>query len=320
MTSKDLTLRSVCTYIPLILLMVAAVAPDVLGRLCICEDTPFEVDSRPSLLRTKYHLIQIFGSYSFHTTNFYRDQYRGSVFWTEQRLSFPRLSTMTKSRVPLPDPLAVGLLKGLKEINWEDRFDYGVGLEWRPLKNINLDSLPLLKALSHTRLYALRLWTSYLRYEDDWSWRPKVDSRFGLEIYRECNYYNKNRFWGEFWMDVSWRETNFYVKNYDSWFFAMVPKWGVNLTPNSGFATLPYVTTEVVVTGRREFWQNRVMMGIGLRIMPVRWQTGVFGDLFRGSKFYFEYSGVVTYLKDKAPDNNPKSDFQMGFNYTINRW
>jgi len=296
------------------------VSPEVSGELLVCEDSPFEVGSRPSLLRTRFHLIQIFGNYSFRTTNFFRNDYRGSVFWTEQRLSFPRLSTMTESRVPLPDPLAVGLLKALKEINWEDRFDYGAGLEWRPLKNINFDSVPPLKVLNHLRFYAMRFWTSHLQYEDDWSWRPDVDTRFGMEIYRECNFYNKNKYWGELWMDFSWRETNFYVNDYDSWIFAIVPKWGVNLTPNSGFAILPYVTTEVVVTGRREFWQNRVTMGGGLRIMPVRWQTGIFGDLFRGTKFYFEYSGVTAYLKDKAMDDNPNSDFQMGLSYTINRW
>lgn len=320
MRGRDLTLRSLCTYVPLVLLIVAIASPEVSGEWFTCEDSPFEVDCRPSLLRTKYHLIQIFGSYSLRTTNFFRDDYRGSVFWTEQRLSFPRLSIMIESRIPLPDPLVVGLLKGLKEINWEDRFDYGVGLEWRPLKNINLDSLPLLKVLNHARFYAVRLWTSYLQYEDDWSWRPDVDTRFGLEIYRECNFYNKNRYWGELWMDFSWRETNFYVNDYDSWVFAIVPKWGVNLTPNSGFAALPYVTIEAVVTGRREFWQNRVTLGVGLRIMPVRWQTGIFGDLFRGSKLYLEYSEVAAYLKDKAPDDNPKSDLQMGFSYTINRW
>src|SRR3972149_5094658 len=115
--------RSICAAVALALLMVVALAQGAWAGLFDCEDSPFEINPHPSLLRTKFHLIQLFGSYTVHNTIFFRDDYRGSVFWSELRLSFPRLSTMAGSRVPLPGPLVFGVLKGLHVIHRGERVD-----------------------------------------------------------------------------------------------------------------------------------------------------------------------------------------------------
>ena len=285
--------------------------------LFYCGDTPFDSNVQPSILKSKYHLFQIFGDNSFRTTNFFEDDYSGMVGWVESRLFFARFSEFTN--LPFPDPYLTGILKGLKDIDWEDRIDYGIGIEWRPFKHDTIRSTPL-KWLYHIRFYAVYLKTSFLQFRPEWSWRPTNDVRFGLELYRECNLYYKDRFWQEIWADFSWRKTNFYVNDFKDWFFAFVPKWGWKFFPKDVFALMPYITGELAITGRREFWQNRAILGLGLRVMPFRKQRGTIKVFMKGVRIYIEAIKIIKYLKDKAPENVPDYDIRFGFNYTIYRW
>ena len=288
--------------------------------LFTCGDTPYNSNIQPSILKSKYHLIQIFGDNTFRTTNFFKNNYSGMVAWVEGRLFFARFSEFINTYLPLPDPYLTGILTRLKDIDWEDRIDYGIGIEWRPLKhNSVLQNTPV-NWLYHIRFYAVYFKTVYLQFRPEWTWRPNDDLRFGLELYRECNLYYKDIFWQEIWADVSWRKTNFFINDFNDWVFTFVPKWGLKFFPKELFALMPYLTGEFAITGRREFWQNRAIVGIGLRIMPFRRNRGVFGIFMRGIRIYIEGLKVIKYLKDKPPKNTPDFDIRFGFNYTIYRW
>lgn len=283
-----------------------------------CEDTP--TPSESNILNSRYHLLQIFGDASYRNTNFFKDNYDGAVGWVESRLIFPRFSELTDAPVPLPEPFLIGILKGLKDINWEDRWDYGIGVEWRPLKKTEFLNDTSLKWAKHLRFYTVYLRTEYLQDREEWSWRPDDDFRVGVDLYRECNLYNESRYWGEFWSDISWRKTNFYIDDYKSWTFAFVPKLGVKLFSDKESALMPYITGEVSLTERSDFWQNRALAGLGLRIMPFRFNDDVTSVFIKGLRIYTEGLWVVDYFKDDSPSDAPDHDFRIGLNLTINWW
>lgn len=285
-----------------------------------CEDTPFGSDSEPSILKSRYHLFQVFGDISYRQTNFFEKNYFGGVAWTETRLFFPRFSELIETPVPLPDPYLIGIIESLRDIDWEDRWDYGIGIEWRPLKKATFCEESYLNWARHLRWYVTYFKTAYLQYHDEWGWRPNDELRVGLGLYRECNLYNKNVFWAETWTDCSWRKTNFFTNDSKNWTFAFVPKWGIRLYSDREIAIMPYLTAEIAITSRREFWQNRALLGLGIRIMPFRWHDGVFRVFIRGTKIYIERMQLIDYFKDEAPQGTPNHDFRVGFNYSIINW
>lgn len=288
--------------------------------LFTCEDTAYDSSDKQNILRSRYHLFQLFGDTSYRTTNFFEENYDGLVAWVENRVFFPRFSEFVNAPIPLPDPFFIQILKGLKDIDWEDRWDYGIGIEWRPLSKMEFPSNSLLAWTGHIRFYTVYLATKYLQDRDEWNWRPDDDFRIGAELYKECNLYNKSRYWGEFWADGSWRKTNFYIDDYESWTFAFVPKLGMKIFSDEEIAIMPYVTGEIVITERSEFWQNRALAGLGIRSMPFRWSDNRINIFVKGLRFYVETLWVVDYFRDEAPSTTPDYDFRIGVNFTVNWW
>ena len=297
----------------------------VLGQgLFTCADTHYGKDSQANILRSKYHLIQIFGDASIKKTSFYQKNYNGSGFWMEGRFFFPRFSTLIDSKkdaFPFPDLYFTSIIKDQKSLDWEDRIDYGGGVEWRPFKNFE-DFTGVATWLYHMRFYAVYLKTKFLRYQREFDWRPTNDFRYGIEVYRECNLYNgsKSRFWSELWSDFSWRKSNFVVNDFQTWTFSIVPKWGIKIFPDN-LSIMPYITGELSVTSRElEFWQNRALVGFGVRTMPFKNTVNLTGTFLKGMRIYVEGNFVVAYLKDAPPSGTPDYDVRLGITYVINRW
>lgn len=282
------------------------------------ENTPGPDNINLNMLESDYHLLQFFGDISSRSTNFFESNYRGGVFSGQTRFVFPRFSKFLDSAVPIPDPFFSGTLMGLKDIDWEDRFDYGVGLEWRPFSRANFLEEPILLWVKQLRFYTLFLGTKYLEYQSSWSWRPRTDFRYSLEFYSEYSLYNTDKIWAELWGDASWWKTNFYVKDYNSWTFAMVPKFGVKIFPERELSIMPYVTGEIALAQRNEFWQNRALLGGGIRLMPFRWNESAMDVFAKGLRVYVEGLWALRYFADKAPDFTPNYDLRTGINYTIN--
>ena len=278
------------------------------------------INMHSNILKSDYHLLQFFGDASERSTNFFEPNYNGGVFSGEARLIFPRFSTFINSDVPLPDPYISGVLASLKDINWEDRFDYGFGIEWRPFSNLDSLKVPILQWIKQLRLYTIFLNTKYLEYQSGWRWRPKNDFRYGVEFYQESNLYNTSVYWSEIWADASWRRTDFYVNDYQSWIFDAVPKIGFKWFAEDELCIMPYVTGEIAWTQRYEYWQNRAVAGIGIRIMPFRWEETRLNTLVKGLRIYAEKLWVVDYFNYSAPSIIPNNDLRAGINYTINWW
>ena len=100
-----------------------------------------------------------------------------------------------------------------------------------------------------------------------------------------------------------------------------MPKIGVKLFPYTYYTLMPYLLSEISVTGRNEFWQNRLLLGTGLRVMPFRkFSAGVSGILIRSMRFYVEGKWNVCYLKDIPSSDIPSYDIILGLNISINRW
>jgi len=285
-----------------------------------CEGIPDTSYNKPTFLGSKYHLLQLYGDASYRDTNFFEDNYDGMSAWAEARLVFPRFSSLIQTDIPLPDPFFIGTIKDMKDIDWEDRFDYGAGIEWRILKKAGFLNDTILEWMKQLRFYVVYLETEFSHNKDEWDWRPKHDFRAGVDFYRECNLYNKLWYWGEFWGDVSWRKTNFYVDDYKSWTFAFVPKLGIKLFPSSAFAPMPYATGEISLTERREFWQNRALAGLGLQLMPFRFNEGPIDVFIKGLRVYTEALWVAEYFKDDATNGTPDHDYRVGINFTVNWW
>lgn len=308
------------TFIFILLFFSFFVSVSYADGLFKCEDTPYNSNYRPNVLESKYHLLQIYGDVSFQNTNFFKKNYDGAVGWAETRFVFPRFSEFINTPIPLPDPFFIGTIKDMKDIDWEDRFDYGIGMEWRPLKRANSLNDTFLEWTKHLRFYAVYLKTEFLKDEEELGWKPHNDFRAGVDLYRECNLYNNLWYWGEFWGDASWRKTNFYVDDFKSWTFSFVPKVGIKLFPDKALAPMPYATGEVSLTERREFWENRALAGAGLRFMPFRFFDDTTAIFIKGLKIYTEALWVVDYFKDDAPHGTPNHDYRVGLNFTINWW
>ena len=291
--------------------------------LFTCEDTPYtDPDFEQNLLSSQYHLLQLFGETSYRTTNFFKDDYGETVTWLENRIFFPRFSEFINTSIPLPDPFFIQILKYVPDMDWEDRWDYGVGIEWRPFKKAESFHNRVLSWIRHVRFYSVYLLTKRFQDKDEWSWRPDDDLRIGAELYRECNLYNERLYWAEFWTDGSWRATNFYIDDYNSWTFAIVPKVGIKFFPENEWALMPYLTGEIALTGRSEYWQNRMLAGIGIRVMPFRWYDGIISTFIRGIRIYAENLWIIHYFDDLplCSECIPEDDLRIGINYTINWW
>jgi hypothetical protein len=304
--------------------LLLAAAPALAGAQLRCEDTRYHDGDPPDAFTSRYHVLQLYGDVGWRSSNFFASGYDGVVSASTARVLAPRLSELVRSRVPLPDPFVGVTVSALKGIDWENRADGMAGIEWRPLKRV--DSLPVgLGWLHQVRLYAATYSAEYLRDAAAFAARPHGDVRVGAELYRECNLYSggeaaESPFWAEVWGDVSWRRTNFVVNDFRAWTAALVPKIGVRLPPGAELALMPYVTGEVSATQRTEWWQNRALAGLGLRLMPFRHHFGPLADLLRGGRLYVEELWLVSTLKDPIPDGVPPRDLRVGGTFVINRW
>lgn len=273
-------------------------------------------DEVSSIFESPIHLLQFFGDYSGRSTNFLRDKYNGGSTWNELRVLFPKLSSAKGS---LPTPYFSALLKAQRDINWEDRLDFGVGIEWRPLKNYG-----------YLRLFSAYFTTVFLNYEEAWDWRPRNDFRLGMELYNSNLYKESikeknNPIFYEIWSELSYRTSNFFIDDFDTWFLGFVPRVGLKIPESSQFFCIPYLTGEFTLTGKlphinnSNFWTNRILLGAGIKLLPFQdLKSNKLHFLLNRIHFYGEVLVVTKYLRT-APSNVPFKDWRFGVAYLINR-
>lgn len=229
----------------------------------------------------------------------------------------------------------------------ENSFVYGFGAENRFLTRI--DELFLESKLYHNPYLdwfrSFRLYGEYLDLE--WwakdTWQAGHDLRFGIDSWYEWNVPSGYGWphkedeekkkqtlesflspWGELWMDGSWRKTNFFNTDYESWTFGTTGKlgirvWNWNTSPESKISVhlMPYITAEASVSEKnRFFWENRLLAGGGVRLMPKIRVCSTKDLLLR---FYAEYVTVAEYFKNNPNTDVPWNDIRVGLNFSINR-
>lgn len=80
---------------------------------------------------------------------------------------------------------------------------------------------------------------------------------------------------------------------------------------------MPYVKGELALSEKEYFWENRLIGGGGIRIMP-RVKIAKNADLLL--RFYGEYINVIDYFEDGPDSENPWEDIRFGINFSINRY
>jgi hypothetical protein len=271
-----------------------------------------------------------FGDVGYRSSNFYSEGYNYVGGWVESRFTLQCLNGPAWHG-------GIGIyLKGVlaksshDESLWENTVAYGIGAEIRPLSTIErVRNHPWLEWLAHFRIYGEYLKHDFLGNEAEWF--PDEDVRTGAEIWKEFNVdltsvamvppHFHHRLWGELWWDGSYRRTNFFDEDYDSWRTAVVARFGLRLSPDIGMGRdiylMPYVLAEGSLSQQRCFWENRGVVGLGLRVMPFQHaQTDWLNEL----RVFAEYHRVACYFKNDAPELIPGNDTRLGLNFSNSWW
>ena len=200
--------------------------------------------------------------------------------------------------------------------SWENNYVFGVGIE----KYVFEDIAPVSGLPKNIRFYFEYLRIGYTG-EKAGDWVPSYDVRVGLDVYKDYGIgRNKlNRLsWAEIWGNWGWQKTNFYIENYNSIVAGLNVKAGFRLPKNTPFSLMPYGVADISWVGRHDFyWQNRGLIGVGLRIMPF---AKAKSELLNRLKIFTEYFFTVQYFKDKPVVDIPGYDFRVGVIYSLGFW
>ncbi len=167
------------------------------------------------------------------------------------------------------------------------------------------------------------------------SWRPTEQLRGGGEYWRSINVNNNfvEPVRGEFWSGLYYLSANDFAPNYNSMVFGASVRTGLRIPSNSYCHTdvismfSPYIAMESSYTGHPSYsWENRLLIGGGLRFTPVLDQKSWFNRLV----FYAEYDYIPVYYygynyafpSDPAqgPNSHSLHDVRVGINFSIGDW
>lgn len=297
---------SVCLLVALILLMGSVSTTD-----------GFELD------------LTVFGEVGSRATNLFKEEYGHLGGWMESRLAIRNLAASARLVGVSPYLKGVITLSNHTQLPEENVLVYGVGLELRliPMPCTNSDSV-WGNRIGHIRLYGEYLKADFLRRKVG-SWIPLEDWRFGAEMWRELNVELgartmnpsalTDRLWAELWGDVSYKRSNFFLEDYDSWTSALVIRAGIRfpeMDPTRDVFLMPYAMLEHSSSQRRFAWQNRMLSGVGVRVMPFPHALTTWLRRFR---FFAEYAWMVQHYADDSLPGTPDNDLRVGFSFS-NTW
>ncbi|HEY4129452.1 MAG TPA: hypothetical protein VGM50_02490 [Gemmatimonadaceae bacterium] len=295
-----------------------------------CEDTRYErddahADAHADAFHSRYHVVELYGETDGRSTNFYHDDYDGGVSTTTLRVTVPRLSALVATPLALPEPFVSATLSSLTALDRENRVDAAVGVQWWPFERATLPNNAL-RWLPHLRAYAAAYEAGYLRRGAPQPGWPTSDTRYGVELYRECNMFAahpvaERTFWLTAWGDVSYRRTNFVTDQFHAWTGGFVPQIGIRVLRGHALTPMPYITAEITKTGRsEEFWQNHALAGAGLAFMPFRWLNDSWRDVLGGTRVFGEELWLVRELASTGGTAVPPRDARVGVAFVVNRW
>ncbi len=202
---------------------------------------------------------------------------------------------------------------------WNNSLLSGAGIRVMPFEGIAASGF-FPDCLKGLKIYAEDLSASYFRNAASAEGLAKTDRRYGIEIFREWNLDNpdESRPWGELWLNLSHRETNFGWEEFEEYVLYFQPKFGIHL----GDGIELYLRGDITSSGKKGpeyYFLNVADYGIGLRFEPWRKSEDP-KDIFRKFKMFAEVLGV-SYLKDEPTDINNKvdSDVRFGIEFSYGR-
>jgi hypothetical protein len=264
-----------------------------------------------------------FGDISYRSTNLLREGYDFLGGWGEARVAFRGLCWMDPFLGLAPYVRAPLAWSNHPDVARENTFIYGVGIESGILKRLSsLSERSWTEWLRDVRLYAEYMRLHYTGEKSD-RWSPDYDWRVGAEVWKEFNIDPPtahqparplcDKLWGELWADCGYRETGFLLDEYRSWCADAVLRAGYQ----ERWYFMPYATARVKVSQWFPvYWENRAVLGVGLRLMPF---TRSQSEWLRGLRFYAEYTSVAGYFR-KEPCGVPEEDTIVGLIFSYGWW
>jgi hypothetical protein len=205
---------------------------------------------------------------------------------------------------------------------WDNPLYYGAGIRFKPLAGYQGGWY--VEWLRDVKIFYESLNSNYLKdtASAEAANLAKTDSRYGLDVWHEWNLDKPDESapWGEMWLNLSNRQTNFGWEPFNSYVLYFQPKVGRHL----GHGVEAYLRLDAVTSGKdgpAYSFLNVADYGVGLRFEP--WRSAYKTDedsLLKKFKMFAEVLGV-SYLKDKPadPQKTVASDVRFGIDFSYGR-
>jgi len=267
---------------------------------------------------------QAYGDFAYRTTNLYLTSYDYHAVsgWAESRWI---LGTWENARARVRPYVKTTLAASEHSLPWENTAVVGAGIEYRPWVNDKGLERPGLSWIKSLRAYVEYVSLSSLKEKTT---SPTEDLRVGIDLWRERGLDPRREYangtyefapqWAELYGNLAYQKTNLFMRDYRSLVFTTSVRAGARAPRLRGdLSLMPYAMAQVDAAERPFFWQNRLLLGTGVRIMPFQHSSSPY---LNKTKLYVEYLRVADYLKDKpAAGTVPKDDFRVGVAFTLNR-
>jgi hypothetical protein len=172
----------------------------------------------------------------------------------------------------------------------------------------------------------LRLFFEYneLEYwgaENSTGWRPDTQTRYGLEYWKAYGVNDLDApWWTEIWSGLICSSANEFSPE-STLNFGLAARAGVRKAGDRFLGLFsPYLAVENALSDNTYSWENRLLMGGGIRITP---NLGDSSDKVTGLSrlvFFVEAMGVVAEYEDKADSEAPDWDIRAGISISLGQW
>ena len=196
----------------------------------------------------------------------------------------------------------------------------GLGLHVYPLGAATSRHAAWAKLLGPLRLFAEHNVVRYWGYDNEW--RPRRQTRAGVDYWKAMHSNDLTRsWWLETWNGLFWQSSNEFSSQYRTLLAASSVRAGVRHTASKASSLTPYVAVETSRTKNRAYyWENRLMVGGGLRLTPPLNVVAQGRPWLTRFVFYAEFAAVARHYGDGAPREIPRTDVRMGVALDTGRW
>ncbi|MDD4179702.1 MAG: hypothetical protein PHH14_06635 [Candidatus Margulisbacteria bacterium] len=212
-----------------------------------------------------------------------------------------------------------GALYGVASQNsayWNNSVAAGPAIRVFPLQGFKSEQW-YLDWVPSTRIFCESLNISYQKNAASGEANKTSDLRTGIEVYHEWNLDKPdlNEYWGEVWLNLSYRTTNFSWTDFNNYILYFQPRIGRHL----GRGIEPYLKLDLTYSGKSDYWLNVATYGAGIRFEPWRLDERA-PEILREFKMFAEILGN-SYLWDKPtnPNQNVTSDARFGIDFSMGR-